>query len=221
MTSEAPCWKTIGVWKGADKSCPRLRDRIHCRNCEEFSRQGRRLFERPAPEDYLAEWEKRLANEKDRFDRGASSALVFRVGDQLLSIPLNALSEVVGVRFPHPIPHQKDPAIRGLINLNGRLQLCASLHGLFKLPDDAPGAPRPKGGASRRIIVMSSGEDSWAFAVDEVLGVYTFEREKLIEPPATLPEATRLVAGSFLLNGEEVGVLDDAALTRRLNGSLR
>ena len=54
------CWHRIGV--SGDRSCPELASFVHCRNCPVFAAAARGFFDRPAPEGYLAEWTRWLAD---------------------------------------------------------------------------------------------------------------------------------------------------------------
>jgi chemotaxis-related protein WspD len=80
------CWNQIGV--AGDGTCPELEKVIHCRNCPVYSAGGRHLPEREPPEDYLREWTRALAEEKDE-DKAADtlSVLIFRLGQEWLALP--------------------------------------------------------------------------------------------------------------------------------------
>jgi len=56
------CWKEIGVL--GDCSCPKLFELVHCRNCKEYNKAGRRLFDREVSEDILKEWTENLIGAK-------------------------------------------------------------------------------------------------------------------------------------------------------------
>ena len=78
------CWNSIGV-KG-DRSCPKLRDAIHCHNCEVFANAARTFLDRPAPDGYLAEVTGSFARATESKTAQAVSVVLFEVGDQLLAI---------------------------------------------------------------------------------------------------------------------------------------
>ena len=48
------CYKTTGVF--GDGTCSRLPGLIHCRNCAEYARAGRQLFDRPLAPGELEQW---------------------------------------------------------------------------------------------------------------------------------------------------------------------
>ena len=84
MTVELPriddCWNTIGV--RGDRTCPRLVEAVHCRNCPVYADAGRTLFDRPPPDGYAAEWAERLAAPEPEPPGEAHPVLLFRVGDE-------------------------------------------------------------------------------------------------------------------------------------------
>ena len=54
------CWKNIGVY--GDMSCTKLSEFIHCRNCPEFTRSGRELFNQNIiTKEQLGEWTRKNA----------------------------------------------------------------------------------------------------------------------------------------------------------------
>src|SRR5947209_14499105 len=87
------CWNAIGV--GGDRSCPELVAAIHCRNCPVFAAAARTFLDRPAPDDYLAEWA-RLLDAPDADGSGAESesegtrdgigVVIFRLGSEWLAL---------------------------------------------------------------------------------------------------------------------------------------
>ncbi len=136
------CWRRIGT--AGDRSCPELETHIHCRNCPVFASAARTLFDRPAPEHYLAEWTQWLAGSPVTVsleagasaalsDRDRVSVLIFRLGREWMAFPTQAIAEVTVPRPIHRIPHRSNAILIGLVNLRGQLQLCISLHGLLGL----------------------------------------------------------------------------------------
>src|SRR5262249_26555605 len=144
---DGDCWQRIGV--AGDRSCPELNTFIHCRNCPVFANAARSFFDRPAPEGYLAEWTRWLADadglgpraepeatkEEDKGDtqsqREGISVLIFRLGEEWLALRTGAVVEVTTPRPVHRVPHRSNRVFTGLVNLQGQAQLCVSLHGLL------------------------------------------------------------------------------------------
>ena len=71
------CWKVIGAW--GDKSCPELRQHVHCRNCPVFSTEGRALLDREPPPGYMDEWASLIAQKRDDGDHLKDAITVFRI----------------------------------------------------------------------------------------------------------------------------------------------
>ena len=155
---DGDCWNHIGV--SGDRTCSELSSFIHCRNCPVFATAARSFFERPAPEGYLASWSRWLANsvEQDGDDEGGRedenearshqekvSVLIFRLGPEWLAFRTQTVAEVTTPRPVHRVPHRTNEVFLGLVNLQGQVQLCVSLHGLV-------GAASPE--SSGRLIVL-------------------------------------------------------------------
>ncbi|MDX2166673.1 MAG: chemotaxis protein CheW [Deltaproteobacteria bacterium] len=199
------CWSTIGI--EGDHSCPELAAVIHCRNCPVFARAARQVLERPAPDDYLAQWAARLALPEDEEQGETRSLVVFVLAGRHFALPTATFVEAVEVRPVHVIPHRRG-VLTGLANIRGELQLCVSLPALLALPaaDSAPARPR--------LAVIEHDEARWAFAVDDLLGVQRVEVDDLTAPPA---DAHPLVAQHFPLRAVTVALLDES----RLGAALR
>ena len=99
MPGDGDCWNHIGV--SGDRSCPELNTFIHCRNCPVFATAARIFLDRRAPEGYLADWSRWLADstgeargdEAERDDDHALlhgeavSVLIFCLGEEWLASP--------------------------------------------------------------------------------------------------------------------------------------
>lgn len=173
---EGDCWNHIGVT--GDQSCSELEKFVHCRNCPVFAAAARTFFDRPAPEGYLTGWTRwltrsaeqdgRLDGDKEdennaRFHGETFGVLIFRLGVEWLAFA-QTIAEVTNPRPVHRVPHRSNEIFVGLVNLQGQVQLCVSLHGLLGVP--APSAPA-------RLVVLRDRDraENWAFAADEVVGV--------------------------------------------------
>src|SRR5437660_81920 len=132
---DGDCWHRIGV--SGDRSCPELTTFIHCRNCPVFAAAARSFFDRPAPEGYLAEWTRWLADSDGLGPRGEApgngeddegdahtqregvSVLIFRLGGEWLAFRTRAVAEVTTPRPMHRVPHRSNRVLIGLVNLQG------------------------------------------------------------------------------------------------------
>jgi chemotaxis-related protein WspD len=218
------CWNQIGI--AGDRTCPELNQFVHCRNCPVFTAAARTFFDRPAPEGYLADWAKWLARSagQETDDAGvaedqdgtvsegeAVSVLIFRLGEEWLAFRTNAVASVTVVQPVHRVPGRSNQVFVGLVNLEGQVQLCVSLHGLLGIAAQ---------GSSSRLIVLhdQARGETWAFGADQVLKVQRVPRSQWHSPPATL--ANPAVAFSQAVvswSDRSIGVLDE----RRIFAALR
>ena len=97
----------------------------------------------------------------------AASVLIFRLGEEWLAFRTQTVAEVTLPRPVHRVPHRSNSVLTGIVNLQGQVQLCVSLHGLLGAtagPAPAPGlsccATRtgPKPGHSRPMTSWEFGE---------------------------------------------------------------
>ena len=215
------CWYRIGV--SGDRSCPELSSFVHCRNCPVFAAAARAFFDRPAPAGYLAEWACWLADtdglgpcgdvegDGDAEDgdtlthREGVSVLIFRLGAEWLAFRTRAVAEVTMPRPVHRVPHRSNRVFAGLVNLQGRAELCISLHGLL-------GVDATSSSSAPRLVVLRDRDrsESWAFAADEVLGVHRVPRSQWRGVPSTLINpAVGFSQAVLSWNGRSIGLLDD------------
>jgi chemotaxis-related protein WspD len=222
LAVEDGCWHRIGV--SGDRSCPELSSFVHCRNCPVFAAAARTFFDRPAPQGYLAEWTRWLADtdglgpcaemegdgDGDTEDGGTFthregvSVLIFRLGAEWLAFRTRAVAEVTTPRPVHRVPHRSNRVFAGLVNLQGRAELCISLHGLLGV--DAPLSSSP------RLVVLRDRDraETWAFGADEVLGVHRVPRSQWRGVPSTLINpAVGFSQAVLSWNGRSIGLLDD------------
>jgi chemotaxis-related protein WspD len=208
MTSPAgDCWNKIGV--SGDHSCPKLAEFIHCRNCPVFASAARAFFDRPAPEGYLAEWNELLGGPQAivAADERDVSLVIFRLQDEWLALGTGLVVEVTAVRPVHRVPHRTNRVIAGLVNIRGRLYLCASLHGLLGVEPSPVSGSRP---SIPRMIVIQQAHEPWVFLAEEVLGVHRVPGDQLRAVPSTLANpAVSFSQSVFTWDGRSVGYLDE------------
>jgi len=219
LTSQGDCWNRIGV--NGDRSCPELTSFVHCRNCPVFAAAARTFFDRPAPEGYLAEWTRWLADSDglrphgdkegngDLEDGGivaqreGVSFLIFRLGAEGLAFRTRTVAEVTTPRPVHRVPHRSNRVFVGLVNLQGRAELCVSMHGLLGV--DAPAS-------TPRLVVLRDRDraETWAFGADEVLGIHRVPRSQWRAVPSTLVNpAVGFSQAVLSWNGRSIGLLDE------------
>jgi chemotaxis-related protein WspD len=211
------CWNRIGVT--GDRSCPELIKHVHCRNCPVFAAAAGAFFDRPAPEGYLAEWGRWLA-ESDALShggaetdgetdqtreahRGGTSVLIFRLGSEWLALPTEAVAEVTALKPVHRVPHRSNHVLSGVVSLQGQVTLCVSLHGLLGV-DTANAAPH--------MVVLRdvTHAATWVFPADEVLGVRRVPRSQWRAVPSTLVNpAIGFSQAIISWDGRSIGLLDE------------
>jgi chemotaxis-related protein WspD len=119
---------------------------------------------------------------------------------------------VAELRPARRVPHRDNPALIGLVNIRGELQLCVDPGILLGLnPDEIP--------VRRRLLVVDRGE-RWVFRVDEVFGIVRIPESKLGIPPSTvsgnLGSFSRHV---FVWQNRRVGLIDTERLIDTLRGA--
>jgi chemotaxis-related protein WspD len=213
LPGQGDCWNRIGVH--GDRSCPELPGVVHCHNCPVFATAGRRFLDAPSPPGYLEEWTRRLAAPIQESSADLHGALIFRIGEEWLALPVRALVEVTGPRRVHRVPH-RGGLLAGLVNIRGELHLCAHL-------DQALGlAPGPDEAARARLLVVRRDGERWVFPVDEVDQVHRYAPADLARVPATVGRALARLTRGVLRHGERaVGVIDDERLFQSLRAKLR
>jgi len=221
------CWNQIGV--EGDRSCPELKTVIHCRNCPVYSAAGRSLLEREAPQNYLNEWTNILA--KTQSDHSVSqsstavaqlaetiSVMIFRLGGELLALPVFLFQEVAQPSGIHTIPHRSNELFLGLVNIRGEILMCISLDHLLDLETIAVSPHHLSSVIPRRMVVVAKDEERWVFTVDEVSGIYRFQLDELQAAPVVISKATEAYTkGVIRWQGHKVNYLDSDLLFYTLN----
>lgn len=212
------CWNRIGV--SGDRSCPTLGEVVHCHNCAVYSSAGRSLLERQPPAGYRTGWTAVLADrgDEERVVTGqqALTLMVFRVGEEVLALPLQLLQEVTPPSGIHSVPHRSNGTFLGLVNIRGEILLAASLRQLLNLPLEG-GTPA----AGQRMAVTAPGEEQWVIALDEVLGIHLCSPEDLEAPPVVHSTAAALTQALFAWKGRRVALLDGPRLLHTLRRQVR
>ncbi|MFJ3046339.1 chemotaxis protein CheW [Herbaspirillum chlorophenolicum] len=217
------CWNSIGV--RGDSSCPELKEHLRCLNCPTYARAALLLLDRAAQTTDLAQGWAQSAEDAARKAELASaaeagrrreSALVFRVGEEWLALSTDAVIEVADARVVHSLPHQRNRAVQGVLNIRGALRICVSLMGLFQIAD----GHSDKRGRKHMIVVEHEGQ-TLVFPVDEVAGVHRYASDGVAPVPTTLAHAaTQYTRGLLDWREHKVGLLDHGLLFYALNRSM-
>lgn len=131
----------------------------------------------------------------------------FYVGDLFLGIAVEQVQEVLRDTAVTPVP-KGPPAIRGLINLRGRIVTAVCLRTVFGLPpDDRQESPT--------MLVLENGDELVSLVVDRAGEVVGVREEDFEEPPETLKDgARRLIRGAYKLEQCLLLVLEVKQLLR-------
>ncbi|EJN03559.1 chemotaxis protein CheW [Herbaspirillum sp. YR522] len=206
------CWNRIGV--RGDHSCPQLLTHHRCLNCPTYASAALVLLDRPVESGALAqEWAQSAEQAAQYESAGATngvreSALVFRVGAEWLALSTAAVLEVADSRPVHSLPHQRNGAVLGVLNIRGALRICISLAALFEIVDASiRNSHRPY------MVVALHEAQTLVFPVDEVAGVQRFDADDVEPVPTTLAQlATPYARGLLDWRGRKVGLLDHGLL---------
>jgi chemotaxis-related protein WspD len=168
------CWRRIGVH--GDRSCARLKEHVHCRNCPVFSEAARDALERET--QATTETASLSLYRQDRRAQQRRSLLAFKLGSEWLGIDSDVLVEVSSLRPTRRVAHRASGCIEGLVNVRGEIHLCVALDRLLNIEATAP-AP----GDVPRLVLVRSELDVWVFRASTVRGVVSFSSAQLRSPP--------------------------------------
>jgi chemotaxis-related protein WspD len=190
----------------------------HCWNCGVLHQAGRALLDREAPDGYGRDLVAPLADAPATDVGVEQAALVFELAGEAYAWPFETVVEVAAWRTVRSVPHRRDDALLGLVNVRGELHLAATLEVLFGLPRPAV-ASMP---ATTRLLVVGESRAEWVVPVVSTLGVTLVPSGTALETaPVTLVRSdVPYVRGLFAWRDRRVGLLDDqlvlGALRRRL-----
>ena len=191
------CWNRIGV--RGDRSCAKLVEAVHCRNCPVYSSAAAELLDRAIDPAYLAQAAQEARAERHNALRDTSSVVIFRIGSEWLALATGVFEEVCALRPIHSLPHQRSGAVLGIANVRGALLVCVSLHALLGIEN----APAANTGRRRliheRLLVANREGERLVFPVDEIHGIHRFHLIELFFHLAELLRHLRHGVGSFLV----------------------
>jgi chemotaxis-related protein WspD len=206
------CWKAIGIY--GDASCVQLVQHIHCRNCPVYASAAAQLLNVEVPGSYTQEWTQHIAADKPAPPVETLSVVIFRVDAEWLALPSAIFKEIAGDRLIHSLPHRRNGALLGMVNIRGELLVCTSLQHILGV--DAVTAA----GNVRRMLVIQQNNYRTVCPVDEVHGIERFQLQDLKQVPATLAAAAVTYTKAVLSwKRRSVGLLDADILFHALNRS--
>jgi len=202
------CWDKIGVT--GDGSCIELEKHIHCRNCPVYSNAAAQFLNRSLPADYRRQWTEHFASPKNVSAQHKASVVIFRIGNEWLSLPTHVFQEIAENRPIHSLPHRRLGIALGLVNVRGELLICVSLDRLIGL-ENIPRAKKSRTTYERFIVTGWNGQ-RFVFPVCEVHGVHRLRLEDLKEPPALFAQSAGHTQRVFQWNKQTVGLLEAESL---------
>jgi chemotaxis-related protein WspD len=213
------CWNRIGI--RGDGSCPELKQHVHCRNCPAYMAAAAILLDRALPDGGAATWHSQSAS-PERLPMGdAESILIFRIGGEWLGLQSALIREIAEERKVHTLPHQRNDAVLGIVNIRGALVLCMSLARLLKIEKPAAGEQVRNRNLFIPMLVTNHGEHTIVFPVDEVDGVHRFSRSAMTAVPSTVGHtAAPYTKGILPWRDRTVGILDGDLLFYALDRSI-
>lgn len=215
------CWNSIGVWRSSDVKCKKLDEVIHCYNCDVYSNAGRTLLNRPAPTGYREDWTAILAAENKSKENNLQSAVVFRLGIEWLSLPVNLINEITLLRKIYDIPHNKNKKIRGMVNIRGELIICMSLGNLLGVekPDEVHADEEH---SINRLITIKEKNGQIVFPVTEIDGIIHYDKAKLTPAPDTIRKSDMsFIEGMTIVKNKNIGCIDHVALMEKIERNLK
>lgn len=207
LPSVDDCWNRIGV--RGDRSCPRLAEYIHCRNCPVHAAAAISLLDRYALSSETADLDP-MESPEPAVEEG-SPHLIFRLGEEWLGLPTRALAEVAPACVVHSLPHQRSPALLGVANVRGTLVACISLGELLGL--DARAAVRDNARIVPRMLILAAVGGPIISKVDEVDGIHELDETAIVEAASQSHAANdRFTRGVMQWRNRSIRLLDQEAL---------
>ncbi|MBU0946786.1 MAG: chemotaxis protein CheW [Proteobacteria bacterium] len=208
------CWNKIGVWSNSSRLCPELETIIHCRNCPVYASVGRKLLDRPVPEEYGKEWTSVFSKISTQEKTTIRAAFVFRSGGDWLALPAKLIQEVVDMGVIHSLPHRNSNILRGVVNVRGKLELCFSIGAVLDIERFEKVVD--KGGkyvSPVRLVVAEREGERIVFPVSTVYGSFRYAEGMLQQLPVTISGSkAAYTKGILCVEDFDVGLLDDQLL---------
>ncbi|WP_448679711.1 chemotaxis protein CheW [Pseudomonas nicosulfuronedens] len=209
------CWNRIGV--RGDRSCPKLAEYIHCRNCPVHAAAAISLLDRYALSSEGTELAP-VASAEQAVEEGRPH-LIFRLGEEWLGLPTRALAEVAPSCVVHSLPHQRSPALLGVANVRGTLVACISLGELLGL--DTRTAAREGARIVPRMLILAAVGGPIISPVDEVDGIHELDEKAIVEAKSQSHAANdRFTRGVLQWRQRSIRLLDQEALLDAATRSL-
>jgi purine-binding chemotaxis protein CheW len=130
--------------------------------------------------------------------------VVFRVAGERFALPLGVVREVVVPQPPFALVPRVSEAVRGVMNLRGRVMPVVDLAPLVGL------APQPLVGGQGQVLILEREKRSLGFLIGQVMGV-----ESIVMPP---PGGDPLLRGVVVVKGVAVSLIAPDGLATAADG---
>ncbi len=130
--------------------------------------------------------------------------VIFRVAGERYALPLGVVREVVVPQPPFALVPRVSEAVRGVMNLRGRVMPVVDLAPLVGL------APQPLVGGQGQVLVLERDKRSLGFLIGQVMGV-----ESIALPP---PGDDPLLRGVVVVKGAAVSLIAPDGLAAAADG---
>jgi len=202
------CWTITGI--RGNRSCPELSKHIHCRNCPRYESAGRNLLDREPPGNYIEELTEMIARPETKKDGLQKSVMVFRLGSEWLSLPVNLFVELTRPLPIRRVPHRSNSVFLGLVSIRGDIQMCFSAGNLLGVQSAEAGKTTPASGMLLRFCFVSKHGRKWAFPVDEVCGLYNYAENEVQPVPVNVAKTMqKYTVGIIDVNKRQTGLIND------------
>ncbi|CAN5317159.1 hypothetical protein BH09VER1_BH09VER1_36910 [soil metagenome] len=171
----------------------------------------------PIPADLRAEWAAEFARLPEARTNDAERKLfLFRLGAEWFGLDPTVLAGTLPDSRPRCLPHRRNTFIDGVVVFDGRVIVCLALDRLFNLRPSA----EEKG--TRRLLVVSWRNWTFAFRVDEAIGVEELLEAEIKPLSQTASDLMRrCAAGVTLHRTYAVTCLDAEPLIRELEAAMQ
>jgi len=115
--------------------------------------------------------------------------------------------EVSAPFMVHSVPRRTNDLFLGMVNIRGEIMLAASLTNLLGLKKAKTAVASHTGVG--RMAVAGAPEGKWVFPIDEIYGIYLFNRDDVKPAPVVITNADHSYAcGVFQWQSRSVALLD-------------
>jgi len=131
--------------------------------------------------------------------------MIFRLAGELFALPVGVFLEVSSPFVVHSVPGRSNELFLGMVNVRGEIMLAASLTNLLGLKVEPVSGQQAAG----RMAVAGTPAGKWVFPIDEIYGIYLFNRDDVKPAPVVITNADHSYAcGVFQWQNRSVALLD-------------